>query len=212
MACPCCKAPVTTSEKAKTIQDTLKFFSSEDSPFFTKTNSHEVGLKPKYEAWKSVVSSCMDDVRDYHRIDQEIRNLESNTQVLIDETNRIRDRQKKQESHKVDLESDDRDLRELLDMTKRWCNDGAKIAEKRMSIVQKQLDLSTSLPDTGRDLKTVERDIAKKLEEKEDIASKISNLLKAQQGMIGKISLLNGSVRLSLSSASFCITETSVSY
>ena len=205
MECPCCKTPVTTFENATSIQETLTFFSSENSPFIAKADAHELELKPKYEAWKSVVASCMDDVRDFHRIDQEICNLEPSTQVLSDEVNRIRDRQKLQESHKTDLEADDRDLRELLDLTKRWCNDGTKIVEKRMGIVQKQMDLQTSLPDTGRDLKTVERDIAKKLEEKEDIASKISNLLKSQQSMIGKISLLNGSVRVSLINVSFVL-------
>lgn len=199
MECPCCKAPVASQEHAKVLQETLDLFGSESSPFITKTNSHEAGLKPKYEGWKSAVASCMDDVRDYHRIDQEIRDLEKNTQDLIDDTNRIRELLKKREAFKVDLEADDRDLRELLDMTKRWCDDGTKIVEKRMSIVQKQLDLNTSLPDVDRDLKSVEGDIAKKLEEKEDIASKISNLLKSHQSIINKITSLSGMVCVSLS-------------
>jgi chromosome segregation ATPase len=139
----------------------------------------------------------MDDVRDFHRIDHEIRDLEKTAHGLLDDCNRLRDTLKKQEGYKLDLEADDRDLRELFDMAKRWCDDGTKIAEKRMSIVQKQLDLNTSLPETGRDLKTVERDIAKKSEEKEETASKISSLLKTQQAMMNKISSLSGLVCLS---------------
>lgn len=194
MECPCCKTRLNTPEQAKVLQDALDFLGSEISPLVSKAHVHEAELKPKYEAWKRVVVSCMDDVRDFHRIGQEICELEKNTQVLVDDTTRTRDLLKKQEALKVDLETDDGDLRELLDMTKRWCDDGNKIVEKRMSIVQKQLDLNRSMPETGRDLKTVERDIAKKLEEKEEIASKVSNLLKSQQSMIGKITSLTGMV------------------
>lgn len=194
MECPCCKNHLNTPEEARILQDALEFLGSENSPLVSKTHAHEAELKPKYEGWKSVVVSCMDDVRDFYRIDQEIRELEKNMQTLIDDTNRIRDLVKKQEAFKSDLDSDDRDLRELLELTKRWCDDGNKIVQKRMSVAQKQLDLNTSMPETGRDLKTVERDIAKKLEEKEEIASKVSNLLKCQQNMISKITTLSGVV------------------
>ena len=67
------------------------------------------------------------------------------------------------------------ELRELLDASKRWAEAAGRIAEKRMQVNQKKDDLSMSIADIGgRDLRTVEQEVAERLEKKDNLSNQVS--------------------------------------
>jgi hypothetical protein len=75
-----------------------------------------------------------------------------------------------------DLQTEINDLRELLEATKRYADAAGRIAEKRMQVNIKQHDLSVSNADIGgRDLKTVEVELAERMEKKDQYANQASN-------------------------------------
>jgi hypothetical protein len=117
----------------------------------------------------------MQDVLEYRRVANEANELEQNTRDLestVYENTRNLDGVKDKSSG---LNTEVTGLRDLLDASKRWNEAANRIAEKRMQVNQKQLDLSISHSDMGsRDLKTVERELADRMEHKEQFSDQAS--------------------------------------
>ena len=78
-------------------------------------------------------------------------------------------------SRRDELQIEVDELRELLDASKRWAEAACRIAEKRMQVNQKKDDLSMSIADIGgRDLRTVEQEVAERLEKKDNLSNHVS--------------------------------------
>jgi chromosome segregation ATPase len=118
----------------------------------------------------------MQDVLEYRRVANEANELEQNTRDLestVSENTRNLDGVKDKSSG---LNTEVTGLRDLLDASKRWNEAANRIAEKRMQVNQKKSDLTMSHSDMGggRDLKTVERELADRMEHKEQFSDQAS--------------------------------------
>lgn len=172
------------------FQDTLTYLSSEESPLF-KVDAKYQETRANYEGWKKTLVDCMDDLRDHQRMSQELKDLESEHQRLLEDISHYQSKLRKQQSELDDLQSTHGELRDLVEMSKRWGEDAYRVSEKRMQIAQKSIDLAASVGgDMKRDLKTVERDLNRMIEEKDDYTNKLNNLSRE----LGQINMTNSNL------------------
>lgn len=153
----------------------MDFLASDNSPLL-RIDSQYRDMKANYEGWKETVAEYTDDLRDYFRMSKELRDAEKEHQRLLDDISHYNTKIRKQKSDVQDLQQTDDEMRDIVDLSKRWSEDAARIAEKGMQVAQKKVDLSASISDTGRDLRTVERDLNNLMEQKDELANKITNL------------------------------------
>jgi chromosome segregation ATPase len=146
----------------------------ENSPLL-KQDERNKAAKGYYHNWRKIVSENVNDVLDYRRVVNEASELELNIaeleRILSDKSLGLEQARSRGE----ELQSEVDELRELLDASKRWAEAAGRIAEKRMQVNQKKLDLSMSIADIGgRDLKTVEQEVAERLEKKDNFSNQVS--------------------------------------
>lgn len=144
--------------------------------------------KTNYTRWKRIVSDCVGDLRDYGRYIQETADLEKEAKQLQDALSKSQSVLQDEKEKCQELQTEADELQALVDATKRWSDDAGRIAEKRMQINQKFLDLSITQTDTGRDLKTVEKEMNDRMEKKDQLTDKISKLNKESTRLNDKIS------------------------
>jgi predicted nucleic acid-binding Zn-ribbon protein len=164
------------------FQDTLTELMSDTSPLL-KVDPKYRELKANYESWKTVLTGCMDDLRDYERMNQEMSEVDNQNHRLRDDVAHYQTKLRDQKKDTTDLQVADEELRELLDVTKRWSEDAGRISEKRAKIVQEQEVLTASNADFGRDVTTVELELNRMNEEKDELANKISALNREMSGL-----------------------------
>jgi DNA gyrase/topoisomerase IV subunit A len=153
----------------------MKLLGKDDSPLL-KLDERNKTSRSNYQQWRKVVADNMNDVMEYRRIANEANELDQSIGILeaeLSEKTRLLDLAKDKSS---DLQTEVDELRELLEASKRWAEAASRIAEKRMQVNQKQLDLSISNADVGgRDLKTVEQDLADRMETKDQHSNQVSS-------------------------------------
>jgi DNA repair exonuclease SbcCD ATPase subunit len=174
-SCPCCVRDLEDEDSLRLFQETLAALASDTSPLL-KVDARHQETKAKYVEWKKIVVECMDDLRDYQRMNKEMNDTEKEHQRLSEDASHFQAKLRNQKSEKTDLQVSDEELRDIAELSKRWSEDAGRLAEKRMQIGQKELDLSASVTDSGRDLKTVEREMNEKMEEKDMLSNKINTL------------------------------------
>lgn len=196
--CPCCKRDFITDESSpgftedvQLFMDTLEELGSASSPLL-RTDPREAQGKEQYENWRKLVSECMDDARDYRRVSKELSDVESEHSRLSDDFRRRQTALKQQREEKDDLGRTEDELRELADVAKRWLGEAQRIADKHIQIGQQQLDLTATLGDCSRDIKDVERDLNRKMADKDDLGDKINELNKEMTQLNQVISDLSG--------------------
>ena len=191
-ACPCCTRDFATEAELEAFDDQMKILMGEGSPLL-RLDERNKSARSNYQQWRESVSANMNDVLDYKRTANEINDLEKNLteleSVLESKTNAHQDAQDKCST----LEMEVGELRELLETTKRCREDATRVSEKRMQVNQKQLDLSMSNADIGgRDLKTVETEMAERMETKD----KYSSQVRSERQNIKIMSLVSASISL----------------
>ena len=205
MECPCCKRGFVSdadapdfSQDVLMFQETLKYLSSEESPLL-KIDTKFQETKANYEGWKMTLVDCMDDLRDHERMGKELKDIEIEHQRLLEDISHYQSKFRKQQSELDDLQSTHGELHDLLDASKRWGEDAYRVSEKRMQIAQKSIDLAASVGgDMKRDLKAVERDLNKMIEEKDECTNKLNNLSREMGQINTTNSNLAQQVRLSI--------------
>jgi DNA repair exonuclease SbcCD ATPase subunit len=163
----------------------------ENSPL-VKPDEKNKTSRSHYQQWSKIVSENMNGVLDYKRLANEASALEQNVEelqsVLLEKTQEL-DQAK---NSNTDLQNEVDDLRDILECSKRWAEAAGRIAEKRMQVNQKQLDLSMSNADIGgRDLKTVEKELQERVDKKEMHSSQINRLNKEMSGINNRIATLS---------------------
>jgi chromosome segregation ATPase len=154
----------------------------ENSPL-VKPDEKNKTSRSHYQQWCKIVSENMNGVLDYKRLANEASALEQNVEelqgVLSEKTQEL-DQAK---NSNTDLQTE---------CSKRWAEAAGRIAEKRMQVNQKQLDLSMSNADIGgRDLKTVEKELQERVDKKEMHSSQINRLNKEMSGINNRIATLS---------------------
>jgi len=199
--CPCCQRNLESEEDAARFMETMNFFMKESE--FVKFDEAEANryreIKATYQRWKKIVSDNMDDLRDFRRITIEVSDLEKELQTLDDDVTRNKTKLDREKDRATEIQTEVDQLRELGNLAKRWSEDAGRIAEKRMQITQKYSDLNASAVDDGRrDLRSVEKDIDARTEEKDSLSNRISKLNKEMATLNNKISALSTQVFISM--------------
>jgi myosin heavy subunit len=150
----------------------------------------------KYQRWRKVVSERMDDLRDYSRMTSEAAELEKETSRLQDDIGHYQATLKDQRGKEAEVLSEKQELDTLAIAAKGWSGDATRIAEKRMQISQKNLDLTATATatDNTRDLRTVEREVDELSEEKDNLSNKINRLNKEMTNLNTRFNQLSTQV------------------
>jgi chromosome segregation ATPase len=153
--------------------------------------------KINFERWKKTVAQSLGEISEYRRLLIEIQS----TSLTIKELENAVSEQEQDllslKSERADIQTELDDLRHFCDCTKRWIVDAGRIASKKIRINQKNDDLSMSMTavDSGnRDLRTVERDIDEKREEKDTLMGRIARLNKEMTQINSRVAGLSTQV------------------
>lgn len=176
-SCPCCLRDLTTQDEFTIMKKQLRMLSSDQSPLLEPDEQNETS-QSKYRRWKDIVAEHSQEILEYRRIANEVNDLETNIAALEDGLSESTSQLNDAKESASDIETQVASLRELLDSSKRWAEAASRIAEKRMQVNQKEIDLtiSTGIDTKGRDLAAVERDMHDRQEEREKYTNKESGL------------------------------------
>lgn len=190
------------SDEAAVFQTQLQ--NLPDDPFFSGSDESQLEeynkQKNMYEKCRKHLLQIMGDLREYQNLKEDAYALESDLDKIQDELLSHRNALQTYQANAKAIELDVDELKTLVDMCKQWSGECSRIAEKRLQIKQKSSDLASrpSGSQTGRDLATVEKDIAKKSEEKDRLMNEINGLNK-EMTMINN-SMNDTAMRVSLNS------------
>mmetsp|Transcript_27257 Transcript_27257/g.40242 ORF Transcript_27257/g.40242 Transcript_27257/m.40242 type:complete len:1418 (-) Transcript_27257:229-4482(-) len=181
--CPCCE---TTLEDLPRFQSKMKELADPEISPLIKADPEKLqkerAAKANYERWRKTISQCIADVGEHKRLLLESKTLnmtiaefESAAEALNQEITGTLQANLVEEQTQVD------ELRLLTQSIQRWVEDVNRIASKKLRVSQKYNDLTMSMTalDTGnRDLRTVERDLEQKRDEKDTLNKRVSRLQK----------------------------------
>jgi len=198
--CPCCTRSFNKDmDSIKIFQDTMAGFGDKErSPLLqlNKENANRVrAAKKNYQTWRNSINEIIPELMEHARITAELGSLEATisemTASVLSHQSQLDTLNEEHAATQIQFN----DFRSLVELTKRWLDEAGKIAGKKMRISQKNTDLSlsmTSVSNTNnRNLRTVERDVESKMEEKDNLMNKINRLNKEMSAIntnIGNIS------------------------
>jgi predicted nucleic acid-binding Zn-ribbon protein len=151
----------------------MKSLHKEESPLMQVDEESQEAIE-SYTEWKDIVTKNLPGIAEYRRLANEVDELEQNvnemTAFLAQKNKELGDLESQYQSVQEDVQ----ESRGLLEQTRQLAGSASRIAEKRMQVKQKQLDLSASAADySGRDLKTVERELKEKIQAKDSNSTKV---------------------------------------
>lgn len=198
--CPCCTRSFNKDmDSIKIFQDTMAGFGDKErSPLLqlNKENANRArAAKKNYQTWRNSINEIIPELMEHARITAELGSLEATisemTASVLSHQSQLDTLNEEHAATQIQFN----DFRSLVELTKRWLDEAGKIAGKKMRISQKNTDLSlsmTSVSNTNnRNLRTVERDVESKMEEKDNLMNKINRLNKEMSAIntnIGNIS------------------------
>jgi chromosome segregation ATPase len=153
--------------------------------------------KSTYQRWRKVIEDNVDDVRDFNRMNDEWTEVETAIERLQADLDHHQAKANDQNGLLVEAQPAADELRGLVDAAKRWSDDANRIADKKIEINQKLTDLSATTAHTGRDLRSVEREMNDKMEEKDNLTNKINKLNREMTSLNNQISQLSSQVSYS---------------
>ena len=157
--------------------DQLLFLKGKNSPLIKEDENSNVA-REKYFNWRKVVMENMNSALDYRRLAQEadeLRTRDGEAEKFLSTKARELD---EATGTRGELQSQVSEARTLLENSRSWQAAASRIKSKMEDADMKEMDLSgTNTVGTDmRDLKTVEKDIAEKLERKDRLSNEVSNI------------------------------------
>lgn len=193
--CPCCARALDSDDEVKTFDNTMKALIHGDIIAFDEAEFNKFkALQKQYKGWRASIGKLADDLRDFRRMSEEAKALEQEIQDARKECQTIQTTLTQQKKQTAKLQAEVDDLRNLQDTTKRWADDASRIKEKRMQIGQKNIDLSVSQAGAGRDLRTVEKEMADRMEQKDSHMNNINRLNKEMTQLNNMVASLSTQV------------------
>ena len=173
--CPCCSRVFANEDEAMAFRSQTKsLYDKENSVLLEGSDADQAAIN-SYTQWKDVVSKSLPGTSEYRRLANETKGLKSDIDEMTIFVNQKNAELDNLASQAKSLEEDVQESRGLLEQTRQFAGAASRIAEKRMQVKQKQLDLSASAADiAGRDLKTVERQLKEKISGKDNNSTKVS--------------------------------------
>lgn len=197
MECPCCSREMNadaTEKFSKSIDSLLDENTSKllniDHAAVEKFRTE----KSTYQRWRKVIEDNVDDVRDFNRMNDEWTEVETAIERLQADLDHHQAKANDQNELLVESQPAADELRGLVDAAKSWSDDANRIADKKIEINQKLTDLSATTAHTGRDLRSVEREMNDKMEDKDNLTNKINKLNREMTSLNNQISQLSSQV------------------
>jgi chromosome segregation ATPase len=193
--CPCCKRGMTTSEEVEAFVQSMESLATDPRLIDDRAKEKYESLRSTYAKWRKTVQDKLSDIMDVHRLTAEASSLESGIATEQEELDQLKmDLRRCMEKEKATKQEVSK-VSELLNMSRRWLDESSRIAQQRSLVAQKRYDLKARSGDSGRDLRTVEADIARRTEEKDNLASKVSRLNKEMSTLNNSMTKLSDQVR-----------------
>jgi len=178
VVCPCCERGLDDDESVAIFREKMNALMASDSPLLMDGENNKTA-KSQYQKWRKIVTENMNDILEYRRIANEVNDMEHNCsslEAIVEERKEDLDTAKTSQD---EILSEVDGLRGLMESCKMWQGAVDRINNKRSQAMNKSNTLSISESVySGRDLKTVERDLAEKTEKKDEYLEKISRLNK----------------------------------
>ena len=188
--CPCC-ARYMDDEEFGVFKATMKDLMT-NSPLVevneTKVEKHKE-MKEKYAKWRKILSDYSSDFREYQRLLKEHVSSETELQTNLDEIAAFKNSLGKLKDKSTERRNEMDEVRDLVESCKRWAEDAHRIKEKRMQINQKNDELTMSAT-TGRDLRTVEKELQNRVDSKEEKIQQINKLNKEMTELNNRVANL----------------------
>ena len=173
--CPCCSRVFKNEEEALAFRAQIKSLYDKENSVLLEGSDADRAAIDSYTRWKDVVSKSLPGTSEYRRLVNETSGLKSDIDEMTIFVNQKNAELDNLASQAKSLEEDVQESRGLLEQTRQFAGAASRIAEKRMQVKQKQLDLSASAADiAGRDLKTVEQQLKEKISGKDNNSTKVS--------------------------------------
>lgn len=177
VSCPCCKQSILEDDFDKFLEE-LYDMAKNTVPQQGTDIAKQKQAKSTYQSFRKTIESQKDSLRDLSRLRQEVSSYEKEAKRLQDELSRLNNEHKKRLQEKTDAQTNEQDLRALLESIRRWNSEADRISSNKQQIIQKKQSLAASGHDGDRDLHTVEKEIAKLREEKDNYAAEVIRLQK----------------------------------
>lgn len=190
--CPCCTRAMdddeyrTFKEKFEELMEESVLVSA-DQESTDRYNS----LKKKYEKWVKVLRNNLVEIREYERLQKECSTAETEVQQLRDDLSTQQTCLSELKTKSANRRNEVDEIRELVEISKRWADDAHRIKDKRIQINHKKDELSMSTAVSGRDLRTVEKELNSKIESKEEKINAINRLNKEMTELNNRVTQLS---------------------
>ena len=182
MVCPCCKRTLEKDDVSVYAESIKMLADPEKSPLIKVDPvklAQDKAAKKNYDRWRKTITQKMHDVAEANRLENETKQLSKSVKDLEIEITDLSNSLANIDSEKEAAQKEECELKKLLDASKRWFETARAIESKKSRISQKNEDLTLSMTastiDT-RDVRTVERELDEKREEKDLYMSKIARL------------------------------------
>lgn len=183
----------------KNFEASMQELFGSDSPL-VQSNPEAMGAyqsrKGKLLQWKKTVADCTGSVRDFWRLSEEVATTEAQIQALVQEGAKCQEALNDQKVLVAGFDVEASELQTLVDASRRWADDANRIAAKRDQISSKRASLRSITCGEDRDLRTVEREMSQRMEEKDALSNKINALNKEMTDLNRSISQLSTQVCL----------------
>jgi chromosome segregation ATPase len=197
--CPCCCRNFEGMDDFRKFKESLDRMKDIETSELLRANRQEVeksrAVKADYQRWRKVVSETMHDVIDWTRMSTEAKDTELAISDIEAELATYQNDVSTSQSSIAEMQTEEQDLHNLVDSTKRFAEDAGRLSRKKMEIFQKKSDLSVFAGNCAdRDLKQVEKDLNKRQAEKDELNNMINELNRKMTILNNKITNLSTKV------------------
>ena len=201
--CPCCLRDLDVEDVESFNKNMNALANPATSALFAidpEKLQRDRSTKTNFDRWKKTVSQGMGDLAEHKRLSVEIRKNDLAVKDLESSLTNKEQELMSLKSAKTELQTEVDDLRHLSDCAKRWVVDAGRITLKMTRINQKNEDLKMSMTAVdaeaaNRDLRSVERDLDERREEKDALMGKIARLNKEMTQINTRVASLSTQVR-----------------
>ena len=181
-------------EEYKKARAHFKQLYSSESPLLQGAEQNKVALT-KYVNWRDSVAARCHDVVEYRRLADEVKSLETKIGDLEERLSESCRQLENDKSSTEELVEEVDKLRSLLNSADHWVEDARKIATKRAQVKEKEIDftMSTGVDMRGRDLQTLQREMEERQEEREQLNTKVRQMLPLSRNTATDIFLTHAS-------------------
>mmetsp|Transcript_9009 Transcript_9009/g.11264 ORF Transcript_9009/g.11264 Transcript_9009/m.11264 type:complete len:1428 (+) Transcript_9009:162-4445(+) len=178
LECPCCLRNMGADEVV-VFSERMGDLANKETSQLILLDKHQIKedqrKKAMYSNWRKIVANGLNDWLDFDRIKYDLNEVENKVEQVVQEVALLEGELDEMKNSTTELENQMNEIRALLPHVVRARDDGTRIESKREDVRSRKDKLSYMDPSGGgRDLKTVEDDLSKNTEKKDQLVKDIS--------------------------------------